>query len=995
MKDTKKPGPQVQFVTMDASRPEFDLVPLSYATRNGATSEHHSTKKSTSATVNSLKSLESHETSQTTTTLVISKTHDSRKESSKMSGKNSVTQQQLHFKENEKSRALGANQSVANKTISQPKHDDMARFVPPHLRGRKIDGKLASPGVPVDMTVAPHLQGLKVNDKPASPRLPEDTTLAPHLRGLKVNDKPAPPRLPEDTTVAPHLRGLKVNDKPASPRLPEATTLAPHLRGLKVNDKPAPPRLPEDTTVAPHLRGLKVNDKPASPRLSEATTLAPHLRGLKMSDKSASRLQEDKAVAPHLQGLKVDDKSTSSQVQEDKAVAPHPCPPNNINQSLSPQLQQSLVQQDHPSGTTKSQEKTLSSQSQGTTMSQKDLNPTLTQAQAQAEHEKTVLSPAHAAEVKGMSSSSHPKSSTKSEVITVPPHMRKPSSLKQQVIRPIESAVPRRIKVVSTAHIPKVKGFATAIVHEEASVPSQLVGTPRDVSSVAMPVTGNIEAAVAPGTNEVLQEQQPASVKDNEVSAPALIGNDAQPAKTEEPVVVAGDDLKHQPDNSVPQPLPPVETLAQEFAIDEDHPARDPESTFVAEVGLAKASKADTGAEAVCDDGEIRPKKCLEYEPCLVDWNGNWMPAPVEWDGRPSFNNNDGRHVAFMEAWMNHRVYEALNYPFKLDVTDPNFSSGEGPASGLIRPWQPYPVDWEIKLPDDPFTHARIEQTAEKSARAFCKKHYAEKKVRKEERQAYKEIARQMREDYVPPPNPHIPKANIYIRPAQFADALQISRIYNHYVKNSFIACEEEETTEDEWRQRWRDGGAEALPFLVAVLRGSHKGTYTPVINNETVDHDTGRGFGHWRGRGRGRGRGNRRNNMYTRGGQPPQEIILGFAYAEDFSSKRDAFKYTAELQFYVHPAHLHLGIGKTLVDRIMPALDKGYISRAGTEFLAENEGNYDVGGRREIRRIIVNIGYHTKEDTEFLWRKEWLAKSWNFEHVGTLPAVGFKFNEP
>ena len=404
-----------------------------------------------------------------------------------------------------------------------------------------------------------------------------------------------------------------------------------------------------------------------------------------------------------------------------------------------------------------------------------------------------------------------------------------------------------------------------------------------------------------------------------------------------------------------------------------------------ADNGLAKALEDD---KSVGSDGfskstveeikidalgfEIPSKKAaLKYE--LAGWDGNWAPAPVEWDLRPAFSNNDRRHVRYMENWMNDRVTEALRHPLKLDTTLPGYTSGECPSSGRAGfLWRAYPVDWTTIRPDDPYTNVpeRLAQTSLSSSKAFCKVHYAEKKKRHEERRQTREAILQEEADYVPPPNPHVPKANIYIRPAQLSDVEQVTALYNHYVRNSAVTSELEDTPESDWRARVRDAEDEMLPFLVAVIKNAKN-----FANGANGTRD-------------------RNGRRIVRRRTPIREVIVGFAYAEDYAGKNTAFQYTAEMQFFTHHNFLHVGIAKTLVDRMIVSMDQAYSSRNGAAFLADSPLYYAHGGRREIHRIMVNIGFFTKDPHAMKWIKEWLTKDWNFEHVGTLPGVGYKNNK-
>lgn len=364
---------------------------------------------------------------------------------------------------------------------------------------------------------------------------------------------------------------------------------------------------------------------------------------------------------------------------------------------------------------------------------------------------------------------------------------------------------------------------------------------------------------------------------------------------------------------------------------------------------------ASIDSNVAVNDGETKPRAKLQYEPQLHDWEGNWAPAPVEWDARPSFDNTDSRHMKAMEAWLDERADAALKEPIKIDTRDPQYLDGDKPAGGLEK--LDLPIEDEVSetlLPNDPFTHARIHQTAHDSARAYQKKAYKEKKVSKEDRKAYIVATRLHYASYVPPPNPHVPKANIYIRPAIASDMRQITEIYNHYVTNSVVASERTELTEAQWQARWRDSTGENFAFLVAVLKSGNRG---------------------------GRFR---RDNA---------ETIVGFAYAEDFSESGNMYRFTCELQFWVHPQHLRHGIGKTLMDRMLPALDNGYCCRHGTDFVADNPIEYEGGGLRTVARILISIPHDPTDAKDLTWQKKWLSQ-WDFEQVGNMPGIGRKFEK-
>ncbi|MCJ1379482.1 hypothetical protein MMC17_002583 [Xylographa soralifera] len=385
------------------------------------------------------------------------------------------------------------------------------------------------------------------------------------------------------------------------------------------------------------------------------------------------------------------------------------------------------------------------------------------------------------------------------------------------------------------------------------------------------------------------------------------------------------------------------------------------------------------------------PKKELRHE--LAAWDGQWLTPPIEWTLRGQFNNNTRKHVQWMENWVLDRVMEALNKPVKLDVTNAGWLSGHSPASGTSKQWQTFPedcvadhvpleygpVDWgqaPTLPPNDPYSQTieRQTQTSLSSAKKFCREHYLEKfSVMKEKlarRVEYAQMKRQAEQSRLE----RAPKANIYIRPAQLSDIPQIKHLYNHYVLNTVHALELDATDDVEWQNRLQGAEDENLAFLVAVLKAAKK--YGPGAREGRRGEKVRRG-------------GFARRNGFTRPENIQRdfasETIVGFSYAEDHAGMHTLFQHTVELQLFVDPNHYMNGIGKTLMDRMMTSLDKGYMMEAATDFVDDGKMCYEVGGAREVHKVLVTVGYHFGEEKEFEWRKSWLEQKWEFDHIGTM----------
>ncbi|MCJ1284865.1 hypothetical protein MMC26_004202 [Xylographa opegraphella] len=397
---------------------------------------------------------------------------------------------------------------------------------------------------------------------------------------------------------------------------------------------------------------------------------------------------------------------------------------------------------------------------------------------------------------------------------------------------------------------------------------------------------------------------------------------------------------------------------------------------------------------------EQTPKKELLHE--LAAWDGQWLTPPIEWNLRGQFNNNTRTHVQWMEGWVLDRVMEALNKPVKLDVSNAGWLTGHTLASGTSKQWQTFPedciadhvpleygpVDWSrtpTLPPSDPYsqTTERQIQTSYSLSRDFCREHYAEKFSAMKEKLARRVEHAQMKIQAEKSRRERAPKANIYIRPAQLSDVPQIKHLYNHYISNTVHALELEATDDSEWQNRLQGAEDEKLAFLVAVLKAAKK--YAPGAR-EGRRVENGR-----------RGRFPRRNG-FARAENIQRdfasETIVGFAYAEDHAGKHTMFQNTVELQLFVDPNHYKNGIGNTLMDRMMTSLDKSYMMEAATDFIDDGKMCYEIGGARDVHKILVSVGFHFGDEKELEWRKSWLEQKWEFDHIGTMNCLGKKFGK-
>lgn len=350
-----------------------------------------------------------------------------------------------------------------------------------------------------------------------------------------------------------------------------------------------------------------------------------------------------------------------------------------------------------------------------------------------------------------------------------------------------------------------------------------------------------------------------------------------------------------------------------------------------------------------------------DYEPGqLRGWDGNWAPAPVEWDLRDMFDYRKPQHQDSIKNFIIDR-YKAFKKGLcpALKIDDEHFTSGASLAIGLTHFGKPIDPNQHHHLTaQDPFTLNKLHQTAARSTEYYVR-HYdrlfgSQQKKRPQkpteaEKKAMQEAYDEMMRDI--PPNKFKPVANIYIRPARVVDLPQIRNIHNHWTRVSVVTAERVELTDREWRTRYDDCAAERYPFIVAVLR---------------------------------RGRTAQRT-----------EKIVGFAYAEDFGGEQSMWRHTCELQLFVDPYHLRQGIGKNLMDFILRGLNPLYVYHDVVEFIySQDELNrYDMGGARVLSNIIISFPYVATEEEQSKWIWDWLTRVFEFQLQGILKGIGRKGN--
>ena len=331
---------------------------------------------------------------------------------------------------------------------------------------------------------------------------------------------------------------------------------------------------------------------------------------------------------------------------------------------------------------------------------------------------------------------------------------------------------------------------------------------------------------------------------------------------------------------------------------------------------------------------------------------GITIPIGDSWNVRPAYHNPAERK-AVINAFASEQANSVRG---SVDVSSPEFlnglpvleededqvildkSSSRNSKPWLMRPWG------SLNTTKENIEEHSIKQKL-KTSNPNMSLLPDPRKMTKEQHQQLKEL---MTADENTP-NIHAPKANIYLRPAELGDAKGITDIWNWHVKNTMLPIIDTDEPSF-WRDEIGSTGVSNNPFVVAVLK-------------------------------KGKSKRHRRERS---------EFIVGFGRTFDYGAPTNAYRFTLEMEIFVHQDLFHQGVGKTLFDRLMMSVvDSPYIAKYGVEFLADNPERYELGNFRRAKKIIVSV-YYSDDDETVEWKSSFL-KSQNFEQFAHLPNAGFK----
>ncbi|KAL1963636.1 hypothetical protein VTN77DRAFT_7957 [Rasamsonia byssochlamydoides] len=371
---------------------------------------------------------------------------------------------------------------------------------------------------------------------------------------------------------------------------------------------------------------------------------------------------------------------------------------------------------------------------------------------------------------------------------------------------------------------------------------------------------------------------------------------------------------------------------------------------------MQKESNAPSGSPF----GELPPCPTPQEIVDSVNWDeiNNWefgdLVRRADWEYSPAVWNAPVQFRNWFYAWLDSTMH-ICHY---VDIYHKSFFDGTAHSDGHQGMFIPNIENDETLLElTDEMTNRHSHETVDGYRFNYIiqqKKEQADSEIRRREARAQYLAA--MRTP--PSSNPNVPKANIYLRPAEVGDIPELLSLYNWYVANSTQCVDVTAITEPAMRQRIDDCKREKLPFIVAVERKS-------ALINGRVRRDQ-------------------------------NENVMGYVLATDFMGAHTIGRHTAEIEIFVHHMKRDQGVGRCLMDKLLEICDPTYLGRGGYFFDSnlEERGGYSSGSSRRLARLVVTISYSEDDPTEYCRVKEWLMQRHRFEEQGLLKGAARKFDK-
>lgn len=116
-------------------------------------------------------------------------------------------------------------------------------------------------------------------------------------------------------------------------------------------------------------------------------------------------------------------------------------------------------------------------------------------------------------------------------------------------------------------------------------------------------------------------------------------------------------------------------------------------------------------------------------------------------------------------------------------------------------------------------------------------------------------------------------------------------------------------------------------------------------------------------------------------------ECVVGYASLDEYIHRGSIYRYTFDMDLYVHPEYQHGNVANCLLDRMLHLVSNSYMSKGGYDWV--NDGDYLNTGKMRIVKVI-NLSVPHVEGANMEWMGNFLKK-FEFRKAGHLMRVGYK----
>lgn len=419
------------------------------------------------------------------------------------------------------------------------------------------------------------------------------------------------------------------------------------------------------------------------------------------------------------------------------------------------------------------------------------------------------------------------------------------------------------------------------------------------------------------------------------------------------------------------------------------------------------------------DHIQHEPEPIADSDHELRDYTGGWAPAPADWDARPAFVPE----VRKINEWLKYATpltpcsftFEVVNARGKTRYC---FASSAAPSTDFTimsmgeivpRRWIPQTMEarrspgefWQYhkQCPPNPLGDDTLDDIepwwncyADPKAHFFLdavhphcigidqsEETKRETQARKRNRTSQSAIEQKIRSlqpaDQESPAPPQVseiaselapattapprsdnkssrdygirPLVQMYLRSAKLSDAPKLTRLYNTLAATSVACAETEAVTEDEVKTHLRAVQTYSLPYIVAVAGVAHIGS------------------------------------------NAKKDQIIGMGYANQFADIRAMYRFTAQLEFFVHPDYTRKNIANCIIDQLLFMLDCGHVPRRGYDVEGDE---MTLGTTRILSKLIISVPFVSGTSERMRWLWNWLqGPNAGFKQIGTVDDVGMK----